>query len=543
MLIIGIAATVSRINLNKEYTFLLEDRVQKVNLADELISVQKDSFVAINGYVLFKTSDYVQARDNASEQSVAVLEKLENAFTEAENIPILDEIKELRATYNEKVDEISYMLLRSNDQQVRVLARDAAAINNELTEKAEALKSFQQDEMKKTQDKLESLTAFINLITTALILAAVIISIIVATIISRSIARPVSTMTKAIERIAAGDLNVNQVNIKNRDEIGTMAKAFNHMSDDLKGMLERIHFSSQQLATQAEQLSASSEESLASSEIVAKAAEENLRGSEQQTALVNESSISMDYLQQGVVQIAESNAEMLSSTNTVVTLVSDGSQIVSEVANQMNNIHSTITNSASIIRQMAEQSIEIQKVTALITAISEQTNLLALNAAIEAARAGEHGKGFAVVADEVRNLAEQSKASATEIESMMHTIQEDTAKAVHAIEEGSKSVASGLTSTDSSLHIFKEIEKAVGEVNMKVGTVSVAIEQIHSMTQTVSKGSDEVRRIAEAAAATAQETSAATEEQLAVNEEISSSSQDLALVAEDLQKEINRFRF
>ena len=307
-------------------------------------------------------------------------------------------------------------------------------------------------------------------------------------------------------------------------------------------MIERIRFSSHQLASQAEQLSASSEESLTSSEMVAGAAEMNMRGSEQQTELVNESVYSMDHLQQGVHQIASSNEEMLNSTKSVVILVTDGSNIVSEVAGQMNNINSAIKNSAIIIRQMAEQSLKIQKVTSLITAIAEQTNLLALNAAIEAARAGDHGKGFAVVAEEVRKLAEQSKNSATEIETMMNTIQEETAKAVLSIEDGSRSVADGLTSTESSMLVFKEIEQAVSEVNTKVGIVSVAIEQIKAMTNTVSEGSLEIKRLAEAAAATAQETSAATEEQLAVNEEISSSSQELALVADSLQKEISRFQ-
>lgn len=542
MLIIGITGSISRSNLNKEYTFLLDDRVGKVNMADELINAQKDSFVAINGYVLFKTSDYVAARDAALEQSQVLIEKLDGVFIERENKAIMEEIKDISALYNEKVEAIRYNMLHSTDGQVRVLAREAATYNNMLTVKAEELKALQQKEMQKAKNDLNTLNKFSTLMTTLLILAGVVISIVVASLISRSIARPVATMTAAIERIAAGDLKAGPVNIKSRDEIGTMASAFNKMTTDLTGMIERIRFTSQQLASQAEQLSASSEESLTSSEMVASAAEMNMRGSEQQTDLVNESVYSMDHLRQGVHQIASSNEEMLSSTNSVVIHVTEGSNIVSEVAGQMNNIHLTINNSALIIRQMAEQSLEIQKVTSLITAIAEQTNLLALNAAIEAARAGDHGKGFAVVAEEVRKLAEQSKNSATEIETMMNTIQEETAKAVLSIEDGSRSVAAGLTSTENSMHVFKEIEQAVNEVNMKVGTVSVAIEQIKAMTNTVSEGSLEIKKLAEAAAASAQETSAATEEQLAVNEEISSSSQELALVADSLQKEINRFQ-
>ena len=233
MLIIGITGFISRDSLNKEYTFLLNDRVGKVNMADELISAQKDSFLALNGYVLFKTSDYVAARDKALEQSQALIERLDSIFTESENKAIMGEIKDVNSLYNEKVEEISQNIVKNNnllslqDDQVRKLAREAATYNNMVTVKAAELKALQQNEMQKAQIDLNTLNKFSTLMTTLLIIAGVVISIVVAALISRSIARPVATMTAAIERIAAGDLKADPVNIKNRDEIGTMASAFN----------------------------------------------------------------------------------------------------------------------------------------------------------------------------------------------------------------------------------------------------------------------------------------------------------------------------
>ena len=542
MLLIGGIAFLSTKQIIDEYELLLDDRVHKVNLVDELISSQKDSFIAISGYIVYKNLHHIEADQAAVEHSEEILNELDSIIEVEKHIALLDEIKETRLLYNERVDETAQMIVLGTDKQVREVGLKAAGYNSLLLENAEELKVLQQQEMEKTRENLRLLAKSLNLIMIFLVGLGLLLSIIVATVISRGIARPVAKMTEAIEKIAAGDLSSEHVIIKNRDEIGTMASSFNRMSDDLKELLNRIRFSSQQLAAQAEELSASSEESLASSEMVASAAEENMRGSEQQTIIVNETTSSMQSLQDGVEQIANSNAEMLTSAKTVSTLVTNGSKIVTEVSDQMNNIHSTIGHSATIIRQMAEQSIEIQKVTAIITEISEQTNLLALNAAIEAARAGEHGKGFAVVAEEVRRLAEQSKTSASEIESMMNTIQEETEKAVMSINDGSRSVDTGLASTANSMRIFHEIEEAVEEVNLRVGTVSEAIGKIQSLSEAVSEGSAEVRKLAEAAAATAQETSAATEEQLAVNEEISSSSQALANVAEELQREVNRFK-
>lgn len=542
MLVLGAASTWSIYKINEEYEILLDERVHKVNVAEKLISAQKDSFTALNGYVVHNSTGYLRAREVASENAELVMQEIRSLFTNKNDGILLGEIEELQTLYNGQVHEVEQMSMRGTISDVRRLAILAANINDSIMEKAEALTETQKTEMLKTRTELESLIDFSRMLTLVLFAVGIVFSIVISTLLSRSIARPVATMTLAMERIADGDLSSNHITIKNRDEIGAMAKSFNRMSTDLKELLSRIRLSSQQLAAQAEELSASSEESLASSEMVATAAEENMRGSEQQTHIVNETVSSMQELQDGVVQISVSNDEMLASSKAVSNLVTDGSRIVTEVSEHMDNIHSTIGHSAKIIGQMAEQAVKIQSVTAIITEISEQTNLLALNAAIEAARAGEHGLGFAVVAEEVRRLAELSKSSASEIESMMNTIQEETKKAVLSINEGSKSVETGLTSTESSLEIFQDIERAVSEVDLKVGTVAAAIEQIQSVTENVSRGSDEVRKLAEAAAATAQETSAATEEQLAVNEEISASSQSLAEVAEELQSEVNRFK-
>ena len=191
---------------------------------------------------------------------------------------------------------------------------------------------------------------------------------------------------------------------------------------------------------------------------------------------------------------------------------------------------------------MARHSDEIQNITSLITDISDQTNLLALNAAIEAARAGEYGKGFAVVAEEVRRLAEQSKASASEIGSMVDMIQDASKRAVTSISAGSERVDDGIAATEQSRQVFEEIQYAVGDVTTKVEMVSAAIEEIQAMADEVSHGANEIQQLSGEAAASAGDTSAATEEQLAVTEEISASAQALARLAEELQAEMKHFR-
>lgn len=543
MLVMGGASFFATKTMNDEFDKLIDDRAHKVNLSDELISAQKERYIAISSYVLFKTSEFVAQRDESTANATELINEMGEAFSYTNGSVIVEEIKQLHMQFSQMVDEISYSLMRANDTQNRNLLREANDVNLQIMEKASELKESQQQEMQKSREDLLQMTNFIHLLTFLFIGLAVVISLIIASFISRSIGNPVRRMTAAIERIATGDLSVKHVNIKNKDEIGMMAKAFNKMTDDLKNLMEQIRFSSHQLAAQAEQLSASSEESLASSEMVASASEKNMRDSENQSDLVNETVESVSQLTDDVNQISDSNSTMLEAMTTVISHVETGSSTIESLSGQMSDTDVIIQEAASIIQSMAKQSAEIEQVTSLITAISEQTNLLALNAAIEAARAGEHGKGFAVVAEEVRNLAEQSKSSAADIGNMIHSIQDATQKAVNAINSGSNSVKEGLTATNHSLQTFTEIEHSVNAVNKNVSIVSEAIRQIRSMTDTIANSSSEVKKLAESTAFTAQETSAATEEQLAVNEEISTSSQTLAGLAENLQREVNRFTF
>lgn len=541
MLVLGGASYFATKKMNDEFAKLIDDRAHNVNLSDELISAQKERYIAISSYVLFKTQEFVSQRDESTANATELINEMGETFSYTNGSVIVEEIKQLHMQFSEMVDEISYSLMRANETQNRNLLREANDINLQIMNKATELKESQKLEMQKSRDELLQLTNFIHLLTFIFIGLAVLISLLIGSFISRSIGIPVRRMTAAIERIATGDLTVEHVNIRNKDEIGMMANAFNKMTDDLKNLLEQIRFSSHQLAAQAEQLSASSEESLASSEMVASASEKNMRDSENQSDLVNETVQSVSQLTIDVNQISDSNSSMLEAMKTVISHVETGSSTIESLSGQMADSDVIIQEAASIIQSMAKHSAEIQQVTSLITAISDQTNLLALNAAIEAARAGEHGKGFAVVAEEVRNLAEQSKSSAADIGVMIDSIQDATKKAVDAINSGSSSVKAGLTATQQSMQTFNEIQQSVNAVNENAAIVTEAIKQIRAMTDTIALSSKEVKKLAESTAFTAQETSAATEEQLAVNEEISTSSQTLAGLAENLQKEVNRF--
>ncbi|MFS0575667.1 methyl-accepting chemotaxis protein [Sporosarcina sp. 179-K 3D1 HS] len=540
--IVGAVGFYSVKQLNKEYSQLLDENIKKVDLVDELINQNRSISANLYSYVLFKEQRYVMNITDEAEQFNQKFEELQTLLQGSSAMGTLEEMAERNENYMNIVRASIDSFIKRDEAELDKNVRGSSTALVLFMSLAEGLKETQHAEMDDTRQALNQLADTTYLMITILSGLVVLVSGLIAYFISRNIARPVRGITAALEQVAEGNLQVEKMNIKNNDEIGTMASAFNKMTDDLRQVVVRLHDSAIRLAAQSEQLSASSEESAASSAMVANVADENLRGSEQQLELVGETVASMEEMSAGIEQIAENNANMMQASNLVGSLVEQGAVTFHQMADQMKDIRTSIIDATSSMKVLEENSISIQTVTALITDISEQTNLLALNAAIEAARAGEHGKGFAVVAEEVRKLAEQSKQSASEIEHTVKLIQSDTEKASLSIQAGSDKAEDGLESVTNSLQLFEQIEGAAKETSQSVRLVSAAIEEIQSRTVTVMAGSSQVRNLAEQAAASANESSVSVREQLATMEEITESIQSLALLAEDLQMEVSKFR-
>ncbi|MEK4083247.1 methyl-accepting chemotaxis protein [Psychrobacillus sp. FSL K6-1415] len=526
--------------LTDRYKDLLDDDITKINLVEEIIVIQKDMSTAVLEFVMLGKRDAVDKFDAEIEKGMTAARTLIEKATDAESVKLMKDLQ----TETEKLFENNNKIieLKSANKPFEEYTAKSSELNAGVLVILAEIKKIQEDSMADTRTELEDYEDKTAIALNIITVLAIVVGILISYFIGRSISKPIQKVTAGLEEIAKGNLAIEPIIIKNRDEVGVMATTFNKMSKDLQQIVSSVRDSSMQLAANAEELSASSEESLASSQMVAKSAEEQMVASEQQVNHMESSMSSMGALQQGVSEIAYSNDEMLQATDGVKILVTKGSSVVSEVADQMETIHTTFTETTEIMKNMAKHSDEIQNITSLITDISEQTNLLALNAAIEAARAGEYGKGFAVVAEEVRKLAEQSKKSASEIESMVQLIHSASGSAVKAITTGGDKVEQGLAKTTESLNVFNEIETSVGDVVQKVELVSTAIGQIQEMANSVTESAGKVQTLATQAADGASDTSAATEQQLAANEEISSNAQSLADLAEKLQNEVSHFK-
>jgi methyl-accepting chemotaxis protein len=249
-----------------------------------------------------------------------------------------------------------------------------------------------------------------------------------------------------------------------------------------------------------------------------------------------------------VEQISASIQQAAGTTNEVAVQsaqaaakANDGSKSVNKAISQMAQIEQTVNTSAKVVAELGERSKEIGQIVDAISGIAGQTNLLALNAAIEAARAGEQGRGFAVVADEVRKLAEQSQEAAKQIAELIGGIQGETDKAVLAMNDGTREVKLGAEVVNAAGQAFQEIVALVTQVSGQIKENSAAIEQMAIGSQQIVTSVNRIDGLSKKAAGEAETVSAATEEQSASMQEIASSSQSLANLAMELREAVSKF--
>jgi methyl-accepting chemotaxis protein len=378
-----------------------------------------------------------------------------------------------------------------------------------------------------------------NLITLAISVAG---CLLLAFWLTRSIRGPILRLVAEMKEVAGGNLLVKPMVVKSRDEILDLANSFNEMTDSLKGVIRQVSVTSEQVAASAEELTASSEQTSRATEQIAVTVQEVAAGTDRQVKSVEQGARAIDDMSRGIRHIAGNAQQASNMVIQVATMAGEGNQSIQAAVLQMNAIHDSIRELAGVVDGLGSHSQAIGQIIEVITGIAEQTNLLALNAAIEAARAGEHGRGFAVVADEVRKLAEQSSQSAQQIAQLIKTIQTDTKLAVESMESGTKEVQQGILVVHHAGETFGQIQMSITSVADQMQDVSAAAQEVSAHSEQVIKAIELVSEVSEIAADGTQNVSAATEEQLAAMEEITSSATALSNMAEELQHMISRFK-
>lgn len=369
-----------------------------------------------------------------------------------------------------------------------------------------------------------------------------VIAIIVELLSARGISRPIITLTERLQQMTNGDLSGPPLKIQSKDEVGQLMAATNTMADILNRLLQHIQTVSNDVATQSEELLQSTTEVKTGTEQIVNTMTEIAGGTEELASHTTAIATSMNDFAGKVTAVHQSNKDVQHYSQDVKALAKEGRDLMSSSTKQMGAIQRIVKDAVDQVDGLSKQTQEISKLVTVIQSIASQTNLLALNATIEAARAGEQGKGFAVVADEVRKLAEQVSFSVGDITNIVRNIQDDSNRVTASLEQGYGEVEKGTRQITTTNATFHHIADAIEAIATNIEQTSSELDDVVHNTDTINKSVDEMAAISEQSAAGIQETSATIEQAASSMEEIKHSSEYLAEMAEQLNSLIRRFK-
>lgn len=458
-----------------------------------------------------KTLDLFEERNQQVRAAQATYEKLISAPEERaayeQYVQLLNQYRQLEErmktlSRNNQVTELQALLnteLMSNSDAINAVLVRLTDINNQQAE------AFNKNAAQQYS------TAF-NWVVTLLVIATG-LTVLFAWLLTNSITKPIANALDAAEEIAKGNLT-RPITVDGSDEAGRLLRAMSTMQEKLRDTLQRISGSATQLASAAEELNSVTDESA--------------RGLTQQNNEIEQAATAVNEMTSAVEEVARNAVSTSEASKNATTSAGDGRDLVQETVGAIERMSADVQSTATLIGNLADESRDIGKVLDVIRGLADQTNLLALNAAIEAARAGEAGRGFAVVADEVRALAHRTQQSTSEIERMIGSIQSGTEQAVDSMRNSTERAESTLNIARGAGMSLDTINSAIVEINERNLVIASAAEEQAQVAREVDRNLVNIRDLSVQSATGANQTSAASAE--------------LSRLAVDLNSMVGRFR-
>jgi methyl-accepting chemotaxis protein len=372
-------------------------------------------------------------------------------------------------------------------------------------------------------------------------LGALVLAILGSFVLAFMITRPLKNMAKVASEVKNGDLT-KRIKVTAKDEIGDLQIAFNLMTDSLSGILNEVSMAVEEITEMSGSLSEGVQISTAATEEITAIVEGVAEGAQSQIKTVNATAAITKEITDSVIGTSLKTQNVAQAANHAAHIAKEGSDNINIINDKIISIKDNVVSSAKQVEKLGSKSEEVTGIVKVIRDIAGKTNMLALNASIEAARAGDAGRGFAVVANEIRSLAEQTREASKNIETLLVEIQKETEYTVTAMNQGLIEVEAGTLAISSTYGTFNKIIEEIHSVARDINQVSESVLELKSDSERITDSIDEVNEIAETTSLGTQSVLASTEEQASSIQEINDLAIGLSNMAGTLKVLVSKFK-
>lgn len=488
-----------------------------------------------------RTEGLIEKIHTNLDASSALLEQYRSSPRTDSEINLLKEYDTLVKQYEEQEQQIVDLMMSGQVTEAYSLYTEkTAGLRTSMTEILTKLASSAEETAAAMNKESETRAASSHIMTLLSTIAALLLLIPIAIVITKWITKPVKSLQKLMKQAEDGDVTVKGT-YSSRDEIGQLTDSFNTMISGIHALLQQVNHSAQTLTASSEELTASVHQTSGAAEQISGEAQALAVGFDQQSDTITDLSSATDHMVNHLTHVELIGKEMKQLAEETELANHNGAEAVQHIHEQMIEIKSNVEETEADIAALHEASTTVGSIITAINEIARQTNLLSLNASIEAARAGDAGRGFTVVAGEIRKLADDSAVSSRQIADLVTHMQAKTEEAVQSMRKGAERAAIGMERSLNASASFVQMEASISKTVHKVNETEAAITQAAGESRSISSSMQMVNRITNEGGGRIQEMSAASQEQAAVMEDVLHSASSLSQLADELHKAMSRF--
>lgn len=521
----------------------IDRRGEKAVHITEMASLFRAADIRVADYINTMDTKSVQEFDGLMKENENIRKEVESKLDTKNQRDLFAKIETNEEMINDLfLNELVPAMRNGSKEEVSQTREQIAELRTETVAQLDQLTKAVEEERIVAVNQTFNVMQHSLLILVLSVLLSIVLGVTVVFLITRTIRKNLLVAVKMANQIADGNLQGHAVIYNGKDEIGQLINAMNKMKGNLHQIIGHMTNVSGNLSKQSRTLSQYSEEVQQGSQQIASTMQELSSGAEEQANSASELLEQMNEFESIVTNVLKNQQEVQTFSDSMLTLTEDGSQAMIKSIEKMESIDAKIQGSLAMVKGLDTKTNDIAKLINVIQEIADQTNLLALNAAIEAARAGEHGKGFAVVADEVRKLAEQVASSVSEITSIIQGIQTESKNVVISLEDGYRNVEEGTETISKTGDIFNELKETIKKVSHKIRGMSESINSVLDNTKKMGESIESIASVSEESAAGIEEVTATVEQSNSSMKEVANSAKHLDKEAMDFDRLIQQFK-